>query len=146
MWITFVRKANLIWRRKYHYKISLGRCLRAKGRWIRDFGLCFLRKLRQRCLGQLNNTGGPQSMSTISRLGSTSKTLNRTYNLMVLCPRMEWYTLLASNNVMQKYVRTIKSPFNKSALSEGSNSLRSVIVFERGIPWSIKRTSRKTVP
>lgn len=50
---------------------------------------------------------------------------------MVLCPRMEWYTLLASNKVMQKYVRTINNPFNKSALSEGCNGLHSVTLFQR---------------
>jgi len=79
------------------------------------------------------------------KMGSTSRTLNRTYSLMVLWPRIEWYTLLASNSVMQKYVRTINSPFNKSTFSEGCNFL---ILEEklRVIPWPIKRTSRKLVP
>lgn len=84
-------------------------------------------------------------MSTISNLETTSKTLNKTYNLMVLCPRMEWYTLLASKSVMQKYVRRINNPFNKSALSDGGNGLRSVISFNDEGPWPIKRISRKPV-
>jgi hypothetical protein len=56
------------------------------------------------------------SLSTISR------TLNNAYNLMLLCPRIEWYTLLASKVFMHKYVEIISEPFSRSVHSDGLNS------------------------
>jgi hypothetical protein len=131
--------------RRYRCRISLVRYFRASWIYFRDVRLCSLRRLRQRCLVRLNNIDDPRSISTVLKRASTSRTLNRTYNLMVLWPRMEWYTLLASNSVIHKHVRTIKSPFNKSALSEGCNFLLSEGTL-RVIPWPFQRTSRKPVP